>query len=73
LTPTGMAAALTAQTLGKNLHFESISCPALPATSDGTTVTCVGTIASVRMNLNVVVDSSLPNSAFALLSEAPAA
>jgi hypothetical protein len=73
LTPTGMAAALTTQTLAKNLHFGPISCPALPSTVDGTAVTCVGTLASVRLNLNVVVDSSLPNSAFALVSEAPAA
>ena len=73
LTPTGMAAALTAQTLAKNLHFDSISCPTLASTVDGTSATCVGTLASVKLNLNVVVDSSLPNSAFALVSEAPAA
>jgi hypothetical protein len=73
LTPTGMAAALTSQTLAKNLHFADITCPTIPATVDGTAVTCVGSLASVRMNLNVVVDSSLPNSAFALVSEAPAA
>jgi hypothetical protein len=72
LTPTGMAAELTRQTLAKKLTFSSISCPAIPVTLDGTAVTCVGTIDSVKMNLNVVIDSTLPNSAFALVSEAPA-
>jgi hypothetical protein len=73
LTPSGMATELTRQTLAKNLRFTSISCPTIPVTLDGTAVTCVGTIASVKMNLNVVIDSSLPNSAFALVSEVPAA
>jgi hypothetical protein len=72
LTPTGMAAELTRQTLAKKLIFSSISCPPIPVTLDGTAVTCVGTIASVKMNLNVVIDSALPNSAFTLVSEAPA-
>jgi hypothetical protein len=72
LTPSGMAAALTTQTLAKNLHFESIVCPAIPVTVDGTAVSCVGTLASVKMNLNVVVDSSLTDSAFALVGESPA-
>jgi hypothetical protein len=72
LTPTGMAAELTRQTLAKNLTFSSISCPPIPVTLDGTTVTCVGSIDSVKMNLAVVIDSTLPNSAFALVSEAPA-
>ncbi|MFM9917969.1 hypothetical protein [Lacisediminihabitans sp. H27-G8] len=72
LTPTGMAAELTRQTLAKNLTFSSISCPTIPVTLDGTAVTCVGTLDSVKMNLNVVIDSTLPNSAFALVSEAPA-
>jgi hypothetical protein len=72
LTPTGMAAELTRQALAKKLTFSSISCPPIPATTDGTAVSCVGTLASVRMTLNVVIDSTLPNSAFALMSEAPA-
>ncbi|MES2092562.1 MAG: DUF2510 domain-containing protein [Actinomycetota bacterium] len=73
LTPSGMAAELTRQTLTKNLRFASITCPPIPVTVDGTTVSCVGTLASVKTTLNVVIDSSLPNSAFALVSEAPAA
>ena len=72
LTPSGMAAELTRQTLAKNLAFSSISCPPIPVTVDGTAVSCVGTLASVKMTLNVVIDSTLPNSAFALVSEAPA-
>ena len=71
LTPSGMAAELTRQTLAKNLTFSSISCPPLPVTLDGTAVSCVGTLASVKVTLNVVIDSTLPNSAFALVSEAP--
>ena len=71
LTPSGMAAELTRQTLAKNLTFSSISCPPLPVILDGTAVSCVGTLASVKMTLNVVIDSTLPNSAFALVSEAP--
>ena len=73
LTPTGMAAELTRQTRAKNLSFSPISCPPIPVTIDGTAVTCVGILASVKMNLNVVIDSRLPNSAFVLVSEAPAA
>lgn len=73
LTPSGMAAELTRQTLAKNLTFSSISCPPIPVTLDATTVSCVGILASVKMTLNVVIDSTLPNSAFALVSEAPAA
>ena len=73
LTPSGMAAELTRQARAKNLTFSSISCPPIPVTLDGTAVTCVGTLASVKMNLNVVIDSKLPNSAFVLVSEAPAA
>ncbi len=72
LTPTGMAVELTRQARAKNLTFSSIGCPPIPVTLDGTAVTCVGTLASVKMNLNVVIDSTLPNSAFALVSEAPA-
>ena len=72
LTPSGMAAELTRQTLAKNLNFSSISCPPIPVTLDGTSVSCVGTLASVKMKLTVVIDSALPNSAFALVSEAPA-
>ncbi|QNE46738.1 DUF2510 domain-containing protein [Glaciihabitans sp. INWT7] len=72
LTPKGMAAELTRQTLAKNLTFSSISCPAIAVNLDGTAVTCIGTLDSVKMNLNVVIDSTLPNSAFALVSEAPA-
>ncbi len=72
LTPSGMATALRAQTLAKNVHLSSIVCPAIPSTVDGTAVTCVGILAMVKINLNVVIDSSLPNSAFALVSEAPA-
>ena len=72
LTPSGMAAELTRQTLAKNLAFSSISCPPIPVTLDGTSVSCVGTLASVKMKLTVVIDSALPNSAFALVSEAPA-
>lgn len=71
LTPSGMAAELTRQTLAKKLTFSSISCPPLPVTLDGTAVSCVGTLASVKVTLNVVIDSTLPNSAFALVSEAP--
>ena len=73
LTPSGMAAELTRQARAKNLTFSSIGCPPIPVTLDGTAVTCVGTLTSVKMNLNVVIDSTLPNSAFALVSEAPAA
>ena len=73
LTPSGMAAELTRQAQAKNLTFSSISCPPIPVALDGTAVTCVGTLASVKMNLNVVIDSKLPNSAFVLVSEAPAA
>jgi hypothetical protein len=73
LTPTGMAAELTRQIRAKNLTFSPISCPPIPVTLDGTAVTCVGILASVKMNLNVVIDSRLPNSAFVLVSEAPAA
>ena len=72
LTPSGMAAELTRQTLAKNLTFSSISCPPIPVTLDGTSVSCVGILASVKMKLIVVIDSTLPNSAFALMSEAPA-
>ena len=72
LTPSGMATELSRQTLAKKLTFSSISCPPIPVTLDGTAVSCVGTLASVKMNLNVVIDSTLPNSAFALISEAPA-
>ena len=72
LSPSGMAAELTRQTLARNLHFSSITCPTIPVTVDGTAVTCGGTIASVKMHLTVMIDSSLPNSAFALVSEAPA-
>ena len=72
LSPSGMAAELTRQTLARNLHFSSITCPMIPVTVDGTAVTCGGTIASVKMHLTVMIDSSLPNSAFALVSEAPA-
>lgn len=72
LSPLGMAAELTRQTLARNLHFSSITCPTIPVTVDGTAVTCGGTIASVKMHLTVMIDSSLPNSAFALVSEAPA-
>ena len=73
LTPTGMAAELTRQTRAKNLTFSTISCPPIPVTLDGTAVTCVGILASVKMNLNVLIDSRLPNSAFVLVSEAPTA
>ena len=73
LTPPGMAAELTRQARAKNLTFSSISCPPIPVTLDRTAVTCVGTLASVKINLNVVIDSTLPNSAFVLVSEAPAA
>ena len=73
LTPSGMAAELTRQARAKNLTFSSISCPPIPVTLDRTAVTCVGTLTSVKMNLNVVIDSTLPNSAFVLVSEAPAA
>ena len=72
LTPSGMAVELSRQTLAKKLTFSSISCPPIPVTLDGTAVSCVGTLASVKMNLNVAIDSTLPNSAFALISEAPA-
>ena len=72
LTPSGMAAELTRQTLAKNLAFSSISCPLIPVTLDGTSVSCVGTLASVKMKLTVVIDSAVPNSAFVLVSEAPA-
>ena len=60
-SPTGMAAELTRQTRAKNLTFSPISCPPIPVTLDGTAVTCVGILASVKMNLNVVIDSRLPN------------
>ncbi len=73
LTPSGMATELTRQALATNLRFSSITCPPIPVTVDGTAVSCVGTLASVKTTLNVVIDSSLPNSAFALVSEAPAA
>ena len=72
LTPAGMAAELTRQTLAKSVTFSSITCPPIPVTLDGTSVTCVGTLASVKMKLTVVIDSALPNSAFALVSQAPA-
>jgi len=72
LTPAGMAAELTRQSLAKSVTFSSIACPPIPVTLDGTSVSCVGTLASVKMKLTVVINSALPNSAFALVSEAPA-
>lgn len=72
LTPAGMAATLKAQTLRQHLTFDSIECPPLMATTDGTEVTCVATRAAVKVNLVAMVDSTNRTSAVSLVSEAPA-
>lgn len=72
LTPAGMSTALKAQALRQHLTFDSIECPPLAATTDGTEVTCVGTLAAVKVHLVAMVDSTNQTSAVSLMSEAPA-
>jgi hypothetical protein len=73
LTPTGMAAKLQSDLVATKLKFSDVTCPAIPSTDDGTRVVCTGMLASVKMDLTVLIDSAEPNVAFGLVGESVSA
>lgn len=73
LTPTGMATKLRSDLAAAKLKFTDVTCPAIPSTEDGTRVICTGLLASVKMDLTVLIDSAEPNVAFGLVGESVSA